>query len=69
MTGIAPSLIEHSGLEWLKSSYSGGEGNECVEVAAQSSCVGVRDSKSTGAILTFSADAFTTFVESLGSHR
>lgn len=31
---------------WFKSSYSGGEGNECVEVAHLRTRVGVRDSKS-----------------------
>ncbi|MFE9291122.1 DUF397 domain-containing protein [Streptomyces olivaceus] len=31
--------------KWLKSSYSGCEGNECVEVARRGSRVSVRDSK------------------------
>ncbi|MES9538235.1 DUF397 domain-containing protein [Actinomadura sp. NPDC000600] len=31
--------------DWRKSSYSGGTGGECVEVAAGAGCVLVRDSK------------------------
>ncbi|MFJ8076841.1 DUF397 domain-containing protein [Streptomyces sp. NPDC096176] len=34
-----------SELAWFKSSYSGGEGGECVEVAAANDGVFVRDSK------------------------
>ncbi|WP_327428285.1 DUF397 domain-containing protein [Streptomyces sp. NBC_01236] len=32
-------------LAWFKSSYSGAEGGECLEVAATSGTVHVRDSK------------------------
>ncbi|MFH8711700.1 DUF397 domain-containing protein [Streptomyces zaomyceticus] len=32
-------------LAWFKSSYSGGEGGNCVEVATHPSAVHVRDSK------------------------
>jgi hypothetical protein len=35
-------------LNWFKSSYSGGEGGECVEIASAPSAVHVRDSKNTG---------------------
>ena len=35
-------------LNWFKSSYSGGAGGDCVEVAALSASVHVRDSKDTG---------------------
>lgn len=31
--------------KWRKSSYSGGEGGQCVELAALDSSVGIRDSK------------------------
>ncbi|MFI2644794.1 DUF397 domain-containing protein [Streptomyces sp. NPDC018610] len=34
-----------SGLAWFKSSYSGSEGDSCVEVAAGTRAVHVRDSK------------------------
>lgn len=36
------------GLSWRKSSYSGGAGGECVEVASCANAVRVRDSKDTG---------------------
>ncbi|MFF4430402.1 DUF397 domain-containing protein [Streptomyces sp. NPDC001513] len=32
-------------LKWFKSSYSGGDGDACVEVAASATQVYVRDSK------------------------
>ncbi|MFB8783872.1 DUF397 domain-containing protein [Streptomyces albogriseolus] len=35
-------------LNWFKSSYSGGSGGDCIEVAALPASVHVRDSKDTG---------------------
>ncbi|WP_042169002.1 DUF397 domain-containing protein [Streptomyces sp. NBRC 110035] len=35
-------------LHWFRSSYSGGAGGECVEVAALPASVRVRDSKDAG---------------------
>ncbi|WP_374983670.1 DUF397 domain-containing protein [Streptomyces fradiae] len=32
-------------LRWFKSSYSGGEGDNCVEVAVRPTAVHIRDSK------------------------
>ncbi|WP_030898132.1 DUF397 domain-containing protein [Streptomyces sp. NRRL F-5126] len=52
-------------LAWFKSSYSGSEGGECVEVAAcdTASAVHVRDSKRTsGPILTVEPAAWERFV-------
>lgn len=34
-------------LDWFKSSYSGSDGGDCVEVAASLDAVHVRDSKNT----------------------
>lgn len=34
-----------SGLAWFKSSYSGSEGDSCVEVARSTQAIHVRDSK------------------------
>ncbi|MGW1839602.1 DUF397 domain-containing protein [Streptomyces sp. NPDC002067] len=54
---------------WRKSSYSGGGGNECVEIAelgAAGAVVAVRDSKQipgAGPTLAFSRAAFAAFVE------
>ncbi|WP_112470357.1 DUF397 domain-containing protein [Streptomyces triticisoli] len=36
------------GLRWFKSSYSGSDGGDCVEVAAGLDTVYVRDSKTAG---------------------
>ncbi|GAA2440028.1 DUF397 domain-containing protein [Streptomyces macrosporus] len=36
-----------SELDWFKSSYSGGGGDNCVEVAVQPETVFIRDSKDT----------------------
>ncbi|CDR07290.1 DUF397 domain-containing protein [Streptomyces iranensis] len=48
---------------WRRSSYSGPEGNECVEVADLRTHIAVRDSKKAdGPVLTFPADAFASFV-------
>ncbi|MCM2412164.1 DUF397 domain-containing protein [Streptomyces sp. RKAG290] len=35
-------------LKWFKSSYSGGDGDNCIEVALGTEAVRVRDSKDTG---------------------
>ncbi|MGW2618562.1 DUF397 domain-containing protein [Streptomyces sp. NPDC001500] len=52
---------------WHKSSYSGGEGGNCLEVAVgRSPCIPVRDSKAPlGPKLVFRAQAWSAFVENL----
>ncbi|MFG2858048.1 DUF397 domain-containing protein [Streptomyces mirabilis] len=56
--GPAPALV------WVKSSYSGAEGGQCVEVAANPASVHVRDSKdTTRAALAVHPTAWTAFVE------
>ncbi|MGW3218159.1 DUF397 domain-containing protein [Streptomyces sp. NPDC001157] len=48
---------------WAKSSYSSGEGGECVEVAAWAGLMHVRDSKDkTGPILSLAPDTWAEFV-------
>ncbi|MFD4260320.1 DUF397 domain-containing protein [Streptomyces sp. NPDC058534] len=51
-------------IQWRKSSYSGDQGGECVEVAETAhSTVAVRDSKTpAGPILTLTPATFATFV-------
>ncbi|MFE0037155.1 DUF397 domain-containing protein [Streptomyces sp. NPDC059015] len=50
-------------LRWFKSSYSGAEGGDCVEVAASPGTVHVRDSKAvTGPALTMDRTAWAAFV-------
>lgn len=54
-------------LAWFKSSYSGGGGDNCVEVAETSACVLVRDSKdATRPHVTVSAGAWGAFAASAG---
>ncbi|MFJ9816799.1 DUF397 domain-containing protein [Streptomyces sp. NPDC101151] len=52
---------------WRKSSYSGGEGGNCLEVAdGHSTLVPVRDSKAPhGPKLVFRPDAWSAFIENL----
>ncbi|GAA0454792.1 DUF397 domain-containing protein [Streptomyces olivaceiscleroticus] len=51
---------------WQKSSYSGGEGNNCVETAGLAGMQAVRDSKNPdGPTVIFSADAWTAFLATL----
>jgi hypothetical protein len=48
---------------WFKSSYSGGGGGECVEVATGTRAVHIRDSKDPGGlVLTVSPDAWANFI-------
>lgn len=48
---------------WRKSSYSGAEGGECIEVAGTNDAVRVRDSKRPAeARLSFGAEAWAGFV-------
>ncbi|MFI1226072.1 MULTISPECIES: DUF397 domain-containing protein [unclassified Streptomyces] len=61
-----PALAFAPESAWTKSSYSGAEGNACVETAALVSTVGVRDSKDKrGPALVFLCDSWSTFVTSL----
>jgi hypothetical protein len=46
--------VDYSGAPWRKSTRSGGQGGQCVEVADLGHAVGVRDSKNpAGAELAF----------------
>ncbi|MFD8913439.1 DUF397 domain-containing protein [Streptomyces sp. NPDC059575] len=61
---VSPSTwTEFISLAWAKSSYSGAEGGDCVEVARGKTVVHVRDSKAaTRPALTLSLSAWTEFV-------
>ena len=51
---------------WRKSSYSGANGGECIEVAAADDGVMVRDSKDrSGDVLAVPAAAWRVFVEAV----
>ncbi|MFJ8147185.1 DUF397 domain-containing protein [Streptomyces sp. NPDC096048] len=60
------TIPEHH-LDWRKSSYSGGSGGNCLEVAVgRTVVVPVRDSKNPhGPNLLFRADAWAAFVSDL----
>lgn len=59
----AESSTVASNLSWFKSSYSGTEGGDCVEVALSTAVVHVRDSKTgPSPILTVSREAWAGFV-------
>lgn len=50
-------------LVWVKSSYSAGDGGQCVEVARADTLVHVRDSKwTTGPVLTIASTEWTAFL-------
>ncbi|MER5210690.1 DUF397 domain-containing protein [Streptomyces sp. NPDC002838] len=49
-------------LQWIKSSYSGSEGGNCIEVATQPSAVHIRDSKNTSPILTVAPGTWAAFL-------
>ncbi|GAA1434514.1 hypothetical protein GCM10009601_59150 [Streptomyces thermospinosisporus] len=58
-------MAEHvDGLHWFKSSYSGSDGGNCVEVAAGPDGVYVRDSKvaDDGPLLRVGRDGWAAFV-------
>jgi hypothetical protein len=55
--------IDSRSLQWFKSSYSGSDGGDCVEVAASPRTVHVRDSKDRqGPVLGFSHEEWSVFV-------
>ncbi|WTW93583.1 DUF397 domain-containing protein [Streptomycetaceae bacterium NBC_01309] len=60
--------IHGTGLLWRKSSYSGNQGGECVEVASLTPAVGVRDTKDRSrGVLTVPAPSWASLTASLGS--
>lgn len=61
-----------NGLSWRKSSYSNGEGGNCVEVSDDApGLVPVRDSKlaGTGPVLMFPAAAWAPFIQDVKQRR
>ncbi|MGV9557473.1 DUF397 domain-containing protein [Streptomyces sp. NPDC003522] len=59
----AESSAVVSGLAWFKSSYSGAEGGDCVEVATATGIVHIRDSKAaTGPVVRVSREAWAGFL-------
>jgi hypothetical protein len=51
-------------LTWIKSSYSGNDGPDCVEIAIAQPTIHIRDSKNkAGARLSFTGNAWSEFLE------
>ncbi|WP_406468356.1 DUF397 domain-containing protein [Streptomyces sp. NBC_01594] len=60
---IAETSVAAPEFAWFKSSYSGAEGGDCVEVAKAIGAVHIRDSKvAAGPVLTVSPHAWAGFV-------
>jgi hypothetical protein len=54
----------NNALTWRKSSYSGANGGQCVEVGNDTRLIAVRDSKDPdGSVLAFAADTWAAFAE------
>ncbi|MFD9391183.1 DUF397 domain-containing protein [Streptomyces sp. NPDC060000] len=59
----AESSTIASDLAWFKSSYSGTEGGQCVEIAAGTEAVHIRDSKAVaGPVIRVSREAWAGFI-------
>ncbi|NEB31122.1 MULTISPECIES: DUF397 domain-containing protein [unclassified Streptomyces] len=53
---------------WRKSTYSAGDGGDCLEVAeGHPTLVPVRDSKNLGPVIAFGASAWAVFVGHVGA--
>ncbi|MFD7556062.1 DUF397 domain-containing protein [Streptomyces sp. NPDC059835] len=62
--------MNSSQLRWFKSSYSGSEGDDCVEVAACTDAIHIRDSKVTaGPELAVTPTAWSEFLVGVASNR
>lgn len=58
--------MDHRDIRWVKSSYSGGSGTECVEAARIAAHTAVRDSKRReGPCITFGARPWANFLQAL----
>ena len=57
---------EHALTTWRKSTYSGSNGGDCVEVGGSGRAVMVRDTKErSGAVLRFGPDAWQRFAATI----
>ncbi|AVH58066.1 MULTISPECIES: DUF397 domain-containing protein [Streptomyces] len=55
-----------SDLNWFKSSYSSGQGGECLEIALTPTTIHIRDSKTpTAPTLTLTPTTWSAFLDSL----
>jgi hypothetical protein len=62
--------VDLSGARWRKSSFSGGGGSNCVEVADAGQSIAVRDSKDApGPVLVFGQHAWHQFAANLKTEQ
>ena len=67
---LKPSGEAGFALAWTKSSYSAGNNNDCVEVAASTGAILVRDSKDPeGPRFAFTPEAWASFVAYAGTYE
>jgi hypothetical protein len=62
------NVQEQSELTWFKSSYSSGDGGECVEIALHPTTIHIRDSKqppSSAPTLALSPSAWKAFLSAI----
>ena len=70
MSERAQSSTSPSNAAWFKSSYSGGEGNECAEARRTAQGLDVRDSKTPdGPHIAIDADAWRAFILAVRARR
>ncbi|MDX3453186.1 DUF397 domain-containing protein [Streptomyces sp. ME02-8801-2C] len=63
---MPPAQEANSDVRWFKSSYSGGSGSDCVEVAFSGQVASVRDSKiPRRGMLIMPTSVFASFIESM----
>ena len=70
ITNMENNTHEHhvSSQTWRKSTYSAGDGGDCLEVAeGHPTLVPVRDSKNLGPVIAFGASAWVVFVGHVGA--
>jgi Domain of unknown function (DUF397) len=67
---LASITVDLSGAKWRKSSFSGGGGSNCVEVADAGQVIAVRDSKDMlGPVLVFGQQAWRQFAAKVKAER
>ncbi|MFG2958601.1 DUF397 domain-containing protein [Streptomyces sp. NPDC048291] len=58
--------MKSAALTWFKSSYSGSQGGDCIEVATHPAAIHIRDSKTPdGPVLTVSPATWSEFLDRL----
>ncbi|MFF4402618.1 DUF397 domain-containing protein [Streptomyces sp. NPDC001480] len=68
MIAAAPQQSPSDVLVWFKSSYSGSEGGNCLEVATTPTTIHIRDSKiPTGPTLALSPATWSEFLDGIPS--